>query len=289
MIGSDCWWDHDEPVPPPDPTPRRRLVLRPARRGREGSFSTGAQCSRVALTSKAPARFGPDDEYAVLDHLDVLVRKSLLVATDPRGTPATHVETIRQFAEDHSRQWPSRSNSDATCTLLGYVERSWPCGTARGSGSVCMVRRRAGQSAHGIQVGGRQRRNRLGRDHHNVRGDPSASWLKHTNPSRAEELIEPARDTKHPRLCFRLCAVAAQCHATGVDDAVAYLEASHQASPSGGFDEVPTSCRFRQGLSAAAPVNPTGGPTCAAARSRRRLPAHTISRARLVMALYFHG
>ena len=64
----------------------------------------------------------------------------------------------------------------------------------------------------------------------------------------AEELIEPARDTKHPRLA-RLYAVAAQCHTTGrVDDAVAYLEASHQASPSAGFDEVPYELQVSTGI-----------------------------------------
>ena len=41
------------------------------------------------------------DEYAILDLLDALVRKSLLIAgRSTRGTRCSMLETIRQFAEE---------------------------------------------------------------------------------------------------------------------------------------------------------------------------------------------
>ena len=58
-----------------------------------GGFELGSAC--------AVAGFGEDDEYAVLDVLDALVRKSLLVADRSSGrTRFSMLETIRQFAED---------------------------------------------------------------------------------------------------------------------------------------------------------------------------------------------
>ena len=49
----------------------------------------------------AVAGFDEPDEYAILDRLDALVRKSLLVADRSSGrTRYSMLETIRQFAEE---------------------------------------------------------------------------------------------------------------------------------------------------------------------------------------------
>ena len=56
-----------------------------------GGFDLAAAC---AVT-------GSDDEFATLDLLDALVRKSLLVADRSSGrTRFSMLETIRQFAEE---------------------------------------------------------------------------------------------------------------------------------------------------------------------------------------------
>jgi len=105
----------------------------------------------------------------------------------------------------------------------------------------------------------------------------------------AEELIEPAREVGHPRLA-QLYAVAAQCHAAGrVDDAVGYLDASHQITQRGGFDEVPYELQISTGI-----VYSHAGQSYRWADLCRRVIAAeggtlTITRACLVMALYFLG
>jgi predicted ATPase len=85
----------------------------------------------------ACAVMGSDDDFANLDLLDALVRKSLLVADRSSGrTRFSMLETIRQFAEEQLvargeasevRAAHSRYSPDAKPTL-------WPCGTAPGSG-----------------------------------------------------------------------------------------------------------------------------------------------------------
>ena len=80
---------------------------------------------------------GSDDEFATLDLLDALVRKSLLVADRSSGrTRFSMLETIRQFAEEQlaamrgGRRRPHRARP-----LLRRARRPMcsPCGTARGS------------------------------------------------------------------------------------------------------------------------------------------------------------
>ena len=102
---------------PPDAAPRGAVVLRPARRRRKGAAGSVFGVRRRIRPRKAPARW-PDpttDEYAVLDLLDALVRKSLLVADRSSGrTRFSMLETIRQFAEEQlvaARRRPTRSRA----------------------------------------------------------------------------------------------------------------------------------------------------------------------------------
>ena len=90
------------PGTPPDPAPRGGVVLRPARRRGEGAAGAVFGVRRGIRPRKVPApSVGSDDDFAILDLLDALVRKSLLVADRSSGrTRFSMLETIRQFAEE---------------------------------------------------------------------------------------------------------------------------------------------------------------------------------------------
>ena len=84
----------------------------------------------------AVAGFDDPDDYAVLDLLDALVRKSLLVADRSAGrTRFAMLETIRQFAEEqlvaHGAATEVRPRMLATSP--GVKPTSWRCGTAPAS------------------------------------------------------------------------------------------------------------------------------------------------------------
>ena len=169
------------------------------------------------------------DEYAILEVLDALVRKSLLVADRSSGrTRFSMLETIRQFAEEqlvargeaseiraaHARYFAGRETDDH-----GPVGQPAP---ARG---LRLVHRRVGQSAHGVSVGCRSWRPGRGRRHHGVCRRYLALHLENHEPiAWAEELIEPARAVDHPRLAA-ICVVASLCVVVGrFEEAVRYSE-----------------------------------------------------------------
>ena len=118
--------------------------------------------------------FDGSDDYAVLDLLDALVRKSLLVADRSSGrTRFSMLETIRQFAEE---QLVARGEADRgayrACPLLRRARNRHPgpVGQPPAAGGVRLVRRRVGQSAHCVSVGRRPRRPRRRRHHRDLRG-----------------------------------------------------------------------------------------------------------------------
>ena len=88
--------------------------------------------------SKVLARWpesSPDD-YAVLDLLDALVRKSLVVADRSSGrTRYSMLETIRQFAEEQlvAPARRTRFGPRMLATSPGGKPTSWPCGTVPAS------------------------------------------------------------------------------------------------------------------------------------------------------------
>ena len=85
----------------------------------------------------AVAGFDDFDEYAILELLDALVRKSLLVADRSSGrTRFSMLETIRQFAEDQlvARGEASEIRAAHLATSPDAKPTSWPCGTAPASG-----------------------------------------------------------------------------------------------------------------------------------------------------------
>ena len=116
------------------------------------------------------------DDYAILDLLDALVRKSLLVADRSSGrTRFSMLETIRQFAEE---QLVASGEADRgpgrPCPLLRRARNRHPgpVGQPPTAGGLRLVHRRAGQSAHRVSVGRRPRRPRRCRHHRHLRGVP---------------------------------------------------------------------------------------------------------------------
>ena len=147
----------------------------------------------------AVAGFDDSDDYAVLDLLDALVRKSLLVADRSSGrTRFSMLETIRQFAEEqlvargaatevraaHARYFAGR---EADILAL------WD--SPRQREAYDLVHRRAGQSAHRVSVGRRPRRPRHRRHHRHLRGVPRLVGRK----LRADRLGRRAHRTRPRR------------------------------------------------------------------------------------------
>ena len=177
----------------------------------------------------ACAVMGSDDDFAVLDLLDALVRKSLLVADRSAGrTRFSMLETIRQFAEEqlvargeasevraaHSRYFAGRE-----ADILALWDSP---------------RQREAYDWFTIELANLRTVFRWATD----RGDLDAAatiatymgWLgamaqTYEPIAWAEELIEPARAVDHPRLAF-LYVIASFCYTTGrIEAAVRYSDA----------------------------------------------------------------
>ncbi len=122
------------------------------------------------------------DEYAILEVLDALVRKSLLIADRSSGrTRFSMLETIRQFAEEqlvargeasairaaHSRYFAGR---EADILAL------WD--SPRQRQAYDLVQHRTGQSAHRISVGHRPGRSGCRRHHRQLCRVARRLWSK---------------------------------------------------------------------------------------------------------------
>jgi predicted ATPase len=177
----------------------------------------------------ACAVMGSEDDFAILDLLDALVRKSLLVADRSAGrTRFAVLETIRQFAEDqlvargeaseiraaHSRYFAGRE-----ADILALWDSP---------------RQREAYDWFTIELANLRTAFRWAADHGDL--DVAATlathggWLGNSVQTFepiawAEELIEPARAADHPRLAF-LYVIASLCYMTGrIEAAVGYSDA----------------------------------------------------------------
>ncbi|WP_231124232.1 ATP-binding protein [Mycobacterium colombiense] len=248
-----------------------------------GGFDLQSACAVTGLDDA--------DDLAVLDLLDALVRKSLLVADQSAGqTRYSILETIRQFAEEqlaargeaseiraaHSRyfagretdilaQWDSprqREAYDWFTTELANLRTAFRWAADEGDlDSAAALAFCA--AVLGIMV---------------EQYEP-IGW--------AEELIDSARRVNHRRLA-QLYVVASQCYAAGrIDDAVDYIDASHQLTESGDFDKVPYELQSSTGIVYThAGQSERWAQLCRGAIEQEAGP-QTISRACLVMAFYF--
>jgi predicted ATPase/class 3 adenylate cyclase len=240
----------------------------------------------------ACAIMGSDDDLAVLDLLDALVRKSLLVADRSAGrTRYSMLETIRQFAEDqlvaggeaseiraaHSRYfagreadvlalWDSPRQRDAYdwFTLeLANLRIAFRWAADHGDLDVAVpIATYVGLLGAGVQT-----------------YEPVA-W--------AEELIEPARGVDHLRLAF-LYVIASLCYTTGrIEAAVGYSDAG-QIVLGRSRDALPHGIEIALGLVYLAIGQPERLAELCRAQLARRRDTHVYIRTWLVLALSMAG
>ena len=170
-----------------------------------------------------------DDDFAILDLLDALVRKSLLVADRSSGrTRFSMLETIRQFAEDqlvardeasqiraaHSRYFAEREPDILSLWDSPRQQEAYHWFTVELANLRTAFRWAADQGDLDLAAPIATCAAFLG---FRVENYEPIAW--------AEELIEPARAADHPRLAL-LYGMAAQCWMTGrVEAALGYSEA----------------------------------------------------------------
>jgi predicted ATPase len=250
-----------------------------------GGFDLQSACA-VAGSPDAP------DDFATLDLLDALVRKSLLVADRSSGrTRFAMLETIRQFAEEqlaargeaseiraaHSRYfagreadilalWDSprqRAANDWFTLELANLRTAFRWAADQGDLDVAAtIATYVGLLGAGVQT-----------------YEPVA-W--------AEELIEPARTVDHPRLAF-LYVIASLCYTTGrIEAAVRYCDAG-QIVLGRSRDALPYGIEGVLGLVYLAIGQPERLAELCRAQLARGCDTHTFIRAWLVLALTIAG
>jgi predicted ATPase len=189
----------------------------------------------------AAAVAGFDDQFAVLDLLDALVRKSLVVADRSTGhTRYSMLETIRQFAE--ARLVESGEASAVRTAHARYfagreddILRLWDG-----------PRQRQAYEWLSVEMANLRTAFRWAADHDDLDTAIAIAnfacvgfWSERHEPIRwSEELIESARAIQHRRLA-QLYALATLCFTAGrIEDAVGYAAAGQEAVLSGKYDEV---------------------------------------------------
>jgi hypothetical protein len=177
----------------------------------------------------AVAGFDDSDDYATLDLLDALVRKSLLIADRSAGrTRFSMLETIRQFAEEqlvvrgeaseiraaHSRYFAGREADIMALWDSPRQRDAYDWFTLELANLRTAFRWAADQDDLDVAATIATYAGLLG------------AWVQTLEPiTWAEELIEPARAVDHPRLAF-LYVMASQCFTAGrIEAAVGYSEA----------------------------------------------------------------
>jgi predicted ATPase len=238
------------------------------------------------------AGFNDSDEYAILDLLDALVRKSLLVADRSAGqTRYSMLETIRQFAEEqlvargeaseiraaHSRYFAGREADILALWDSPRQRQAYTWFNIELSNLRMAFRWAADRSDLDVAVTIASYAAFLG------------AFLESYEPiAWAEELIGPARVADQPRLAT-LYVMASQCYLAGrIDTAVGYSDAS-QAATGSTRDDVP----FGAEGWLVGPYLSIGQPEravelCRAQLARRR-DADPFTTACLVVALTFAG
>jgi predicted ATPase len=236
----------------------------------------------------AQAVTGSDDDFAMLDVLDALVRKSLLVADHSSGrTRFSMLETIRQFAEEqlagtgetaeartaHARYFATRETDIMSLWDSPRQRETYDWFTAERANLRTAFRWAAdrGDLDDAATIATYAAFLGFCIDYY----EPIA-W--------AEELIEQARAVDHPRLAF-LYVIASQCYTSGrIEEAVRYSDAGISVVESG-RGEVPFGI---EGLLSSAYVY-AGAPELAVKWCRSRVQSgrdtHTVSRNCLILSL----
>ena len=233
------------------------------------------------------------DEYEILDLLDALVRKSLLIANRSTGrTRFSMLETIRQFAEE---QLVARGEAEAI--RRGHA-RFFMSRQAEIMALWDSPRARDAFAWFNAALANLRAAFRWATD----QGDLDVAATIVTNSAMlgvqsenyehiawAEELIEPARAVRHPQLAS-LYATAAMCYILGrVEEAVQYADAGWLVIDSGEFDDL---AYGQEGV--------LGGPYCVIGQPERAVEwgraqlargrdSHGITAGNLVLALGWAG
>jgi predicted ATPase/class 3 adenylate cyclase len=232
------------------------------------------------------------DEYAILDVLDALVRKSLLVADRSSGrTRFSMLETIRQFVEQQLVA------SGAANAVRNAHARHFAGHEAHILALWDSPRQRAAYDWFATELANLRTAFRWAADHNDLDEATTiatyAAFLglcvENYEPiAWAEELIEPAHAVDHPRLAF-LYVVASQCYTTGrVEDAVRYSEAG-QLVLGNDCDELPFGLEGWLGVAYLVIGQPERCVEWCRAQLERGRDTHTLTRAALIVALTMAG
>ena len=237
----------------------------------------------------AVAGFDDPDDYAMLDLLDALVRKSLLVADRSSGRARfSMLETIRQFAEEQLAA--SGAATEARTAHARYF-------AGREADILALwdsPRQREAYTWFSAELANLRTAFRWAADHGDL--DVAATiatyaaflgfLLENYEPiAWAEELIEPARAVDHPRLAF-LYVMAAQCWVPGrIEAAVRYSDAGQLVIGSGRYEEVPFGIEGLLGAAYLAIGQPERCVDCCRAQLARGRDTHALTRAALIIAL----
>jgi hypothetical protein len=237
---------------------------------------------------------GPNDvdDYAVLDLLDALVRKSLLIADRSTGrTRFSMLETIRQFAEE---QLVARDEADKVRTAHArhFAQRIEDFMELWDS-----PRQREAYQWFAAELPNLRTAFRWAADHSDLHVAATIATyagffgylVENYEPiAWAEELVEPARAVDHPRLAF-LYVIASQCFAAGrVEDAVRYCDAG-QTVLARSRDPLPFGIEGLLGAGYMFIGQPQRWPESCHATLQRRPDAPVLLRACLVIALTYAG
>jgi len=235
---------------------------------------------------------GSDDDFAVLDLLDALVRKSLLVADRFSGrTRFSMLETIRQFAEERlvargeateARTVHARHFAGREADILALWDGP---------------RQREAYDWFTVELANLRTAFRWAAEKGDL--DAAATFATYAallgilvdnyEPMTwAVELIEQAQTVDHPRLAF-LYVVASQCWRPGrIEAAVGYSDAGQLVIGSGRH-EVPFGLEGCLGVAYLAIGQPQRCVECCRAQLACGRDTHTFTRACLVNALMMAG
>ena len=240
----------------------------------------------------ACAVMGSDDDFATLDLLDALVRKSLLVADRSAGrTRFSMLETIRQFAEEqlaargeaseiraaHSRYFAGRETD-----IMGLWDSP---------------RQREAYDWLALELANLRTAFRWAADHGDLdvaapiatcAGFLGAAVQTYEPIAWAEELIDPARAVDHPRLAF-LYAIASMCYMTGrIEAGVRYSDAG-QIVLASSREGLPHGFEVALGAVHSVAGQPERMAEWCRAQLARRPDSHVYIRTFMVMALSLAG
>ena len=236
--------------------------------------------------------FDGSDDYAMLDLLDALVRKSLLVADRSSGrTRFSMLETIRQFAEEqlvargaatevraaHARYFAGRE-TDILALWDGPRQReSYDWFTAELANLRTAFRWAIDQGDLDVAATIATYAGFLG---FLAEIYEPIAW--------AEELIESARAVAHPRLAFLYVIASLCCVAGRIEAAVGYSDAG-QTVVGNDRDEVPYGVHYWLGSAYTYTGQPERSVEWHRAQLARGRDTHASTRASLVIALAFVG